>query len=249
MATRISSISIECSSMITMTMNYQSGHCPKGLAKKHNGCMPPGQAKKWAIGRPLPRDVVYYDLPSAILSNIGSPPSGYRFVRVASDILMINTGTRMVMDAINDLGRYKAVEEWGILLKHKGDGNPFLRAYYFDRRYESAKYPNEKYLQNKNSVILFISDAMSRNFSSRPQFFQVNFAFRRRTAVMAGFYINQLFGFTAAKIFCSPPGCMLVEAPGDIDSDTGVERVVGAENNIDGPVHGSKKKKKKNIFN
>ena len=84
---------------------YQAGHCPKGLAKKHNGYMPPGQAKKWAIGRPLPRDVVYYDLPSAILSNIGSPPSGYRFVRVASDILMINTGTRMVMDAINDLGR------------------------------------------------------------------------------------------------------------------------------------------------
>jgi hypothetical protein len=25
----------------------QSGHCPPGLAKKNNGCMPPGQAKKW----------------------------------------------------------------------------------------------------------------------------------------------------------------------------------------------------------
>jgi len=83
---------------------YQSGHCPPGLAKKHNGCMPPGQAKKWAIGRPLPRDVAYYDLPSAI--NIGSPPPGYRFVRVASDILMISIGTGMVIDAINDLGRY-----------------------------------------------------------------------------------------------------------------------------------------------
>jgi Ni/Co efflux regulator RcnB len=83
---------------------YQAGRCPPGLAKKHNGCMPPGQAKKWAIGRPLPRDVVFYDLPSAI--NIGPPPPGYRFVRVASDILMISIGTGMVMDAINDLGRY-----------------------------------------------------------------------------------------------------------------------------------------------
>lgn len=83
---------------------YQSGRCPPGLAKKHNGCMPPGQAKKWAIGRPLPRDVVFYDLPSGI--NIGPPPPGYRFVRVASDILMISIGTGMVMDAINDLGRY-----------------------------------------------------------------------------------------------------------------------------------------------
>ena len=84
---------------------YRTGHCPKGLAKKHNRCMPPGQAKKWAIGSPLPRDVVYYDLPSALVNIIGPPPNGYRFVRVASDILMINSGTRMVVDAINDLGR------------------------------------------------------------------------------------------------------------------------------------------------
>ena len=83
---------------------YQTGRCPPGLAKKHNGCMPPGQAKKWTIGRPLPRDVVFYDLPSGI--NIGPPPPGYRFVRVASDILMISIGTGMVIDAINDLGRY-----------------------------------------------------------------------------------------------------------------------------------------------
>jgi Ni/Co efflux regulator RcnB len=68
--------------------------------------MPPGQAKKWVIGRPLPRDVVYYDLPPAVLINIGPPPPGYRFVRVASDILMIAIGTGMVMDAINDLGGY-----------------------------------------------------------------------------------------------------------------------------------------------
>lgn len=86
---------------------YQStGRCPPGLAKKHNGCMPPGQAKKWAIGRPLPRDVVFYDLPPAVLGNFGPPPPGYRFVRVASDILMIAIGSGMVVDAINDLGRY-----------------------------------------------------------------------------------------------------------------------------------------------
>jgi Ni/Co efflux regulator RcnB len=85
---------------------YKTNHCPPGLAKKHNGCMPPGQAKKWAIGRPLPRDVVYYDLPAALAITMGPPPPGYRFVRVASDILMITIGTGMVMDAVNDLGRY-----------------------------------------------------------------------------------------------------------------------------------------------
>lgn len=82
---------------------YRSGHCPPGLAKKHNGCMPPGQAKKWQLGRPLPRDVIFYDVPAGMF---GYPPPGYRFVRVASDILMIAVGTGMVMDAITDLGRY-----------------------------------------------------------------------------------------------------------------------------------------------
>jgi Ni/Co efflux regulator RcnB len=83
---------------------YRSGHCPPGLAKKHNGCMPPGQAKKWGIGKPLTRDVVFYDLPPTVVMNIGYPRPGYRFVRVASDILMIAIGTGIVMDAIYDLG-------------------------------------------------------------------------------------------------------------------------------------------------
>ena len=86
---------------------YQAtGHCPPGLAKKNNGCMPPGQAKKWVIGRPLPRDVIFYDLPPAVLVNLGAPPPGYRFVRVGSDILLITIGTGMVIDAINSLGGY-----------------------------------------------------------------------------------------------------------------------------------------------
>jgi hypothetical protein len=68
--------------------------------------MPPGQAKKWAIGRPLPRDVIYYDLPPALIGSIGMPPAGYRFLRVANDILMISIGTGMVMDAINNPGAY-----------------------------------------------------------------------------------------------------------------------------------------------
>ena len=84
---------------------FRGGHCPPGLAKKHNGCMPPGQAKKWRMGRPLPQDVVIYEVPPALVVRIGVPPSGYKYVRVASDILMIAVGTRMVADAITDLGR------------------------------------------------------------------------------------------------------------------------------------------------
>ena len=81
------------------------GRCPPGLAKKHNGCMPPGQAKKWRKGYPLPREVVYHDLPPRVVIQIGTPPSGYKYVRVAADILLIAIGTGLVVDAIEDLGR------------------------------------------------------------------------------------------------------------------------------------------------
>jgi Ni/Co efflux regulator RcnB len=83
----------------------RGGRCPPGLAKKNNGCMPPGQAKKWSVGRPLPREVVYYELPPQLVVKIGVPPPGYKYVRVAGDILMIAVGTAMVVDAIQDLGR------------------------------------------------------------------------------------------------------------------------------------------------
>jgi Ni/Co efflux regulator RcnB len=84
---------------------FRRGRCPPGLAKKHNGCMPPGQAKKWRMGRPLPHDVVVYEVPRALVIKIGVPPAGYKYVRVAADILLIAVGTRMVADAISDLGR------------------------------------------------------------------------------------------------------------------------------------------------
>lgn len=83
---------------------FRSGNCPPGLAKKNNGCMPPGQARKWAKGRPLPRDVVFYEVPQSLVVRLGVPPAGHKYVRVAADILLIAIGTSMVVDAIQDLG-------------------------------------------------------------------------------------------------------------------------------------------------
>lgn len=84
---------------------FQKGRCPPGLAKKHNGCMPPGQAKKWAVGQPLPRNVTYYSVPQPIVVQIGPPPPGYRYVRVSDDILLMETATRRIVDAIQGFGR------------------------------------------------------------------------------------------------------------------------------------------------
>lgn len=67
---------------------YATGNCPPGLAKKNNGCLPPGQAKKlWSFGQPLPAGVIYYPLPVALLGQLTPAPSGYEYVRVANDVL------------------------------------------------------------------------------------------------------------------------------------------------------------------
>ena len=84
--------------------SFKSGRCPPGLAKKNNGCLPPGQAKKWTRGHPLPHDVIYHDLPPRVVVSLGAPPAGHKYIRVATDILLIAIGTGMVVDAIGDLG-------------------------------------------------------------------------------------------------------------------------------------------------
>jgi len=82
---------------------YSRGHCPPGLAKK--GCIPPGQATKWRRGYPLAQSVIFYDPSPGIARRLGRPPAGYRYIRVAQDILMIATGTGIVVDAVYDLSK------------------------------------------------------------------------------------------------------------------------------------------------
>ena len=84
--------------------DFAAGNCPPGLAKKNNGCLPPGQAKKlWAIGQPLAGTVVFYPLPGPLLMQLTPAPTGYQYVRVANDILLMAVGTRMITAAIADL--------------------------------------------------------------------------------------------------------------------------------------------------
>jgi len=83
----------------------RAGHCPPGLAKKRNGCMPPGQARTYYVGQPLPPTVVYYPVPQPMLVQLPPPPPQHKYVRVAGDILLIAVGTSMVVDAIGDIQR------------------------------------------------------------------------------------------------------------------------------------------------
>lgn len=83
---------------------FARGNCPPGLAKKDNGCLPPGQAKKiWAVGQPLPPSVEYYPLPQPLYSRLTPPPYGYEYVRVYDDVLLMQTANRSIINIVTNL--------------------------------------------------------------------------------------------------------------------------------------------------
>jgi hypothetical protein len=92
---------------------FSAGRCPPGLAKKGNGCLPPGQAKKqqqlWVIGQPLPPAIVYERVPTTVVQQLAPVPPGYEYVRVDNDVLLMDMTNRMVADVVNDIGDYDSL--------------------------------------------------------------------------------------------------------------------------------------------
>jgi hypothetical protein len=85
---------------------YGKGNCPPGLAKKNNGCLPPGQAKKrYVVGQPLPKGIVVAQLPSELSVRIGVAPAGYRYGLLDGDLVKLVEGTMLVVDAIEGFVR------------------------------------------------------------------------------------------------------------------------------------------------
>ena len=85
---------------------YGRGNCPPGLAKKNNGCLPPGQAKKrYVVGQPLPKGIVLAELPSDLSVRLGVAPSGYRYGLLDGDLVKLAVGTMLVVDAIEGFVR------------------------------------------------------------------------------------------------------------------------------------------------
>ena len=84
------------------TENYGHGKkgCPPGLAKKNNGCMPPGQARQLTVGQPLPSNIVVYQVPQPILRTLPPAPQGYRYERVGGDIVLVRTSNRLIVDIL-----------------------------------------------------------------------------------------------------------------------------------------------------
>lgn len=74
--------------------------CPPGLEKGKKGCESPWDTRYWAVGQSLQPAVKAYTVPETVAAQLPKPPEGYEYVRVADDILLISSGTKLVVDMI-----------------------------------------------------------------------------------------------------------------------------------------------------
>jgi hypothetical protein len=79
--------------------DYYGERCPPGLAKKNNGCLPPGIAKKrYEIGRPIPDG--YDRLPDDLVLRLPRLDDGYGYLMIDGDLVVVALATMIVIDAI-----------------------------------------------------------------------------------------------------------------------------------------------------
>lgn len=84
---------------------HAAGRCPPGLAKKN--CLPPGQTNRaWVIGQPLPPQIAYESMPPELWRQLTPPPSGYEYVRVNDDIVLMSTTTRVIAGLLGNIGNF-----------------------------------------------------------------------------------------------------------------------------------------------
>ena len=86
------------------TTTYKDGkRCPPGLAKKNNGCLPPGQVRSWAVGQPVPTNVTVYSVAQPVIRMLPPAPVGYRYARLGNDIVLVQQQNNIIVDIIQGL--------------------------------------------------------------------------------------------------------------------------------------------------
>ncbi len=88
------------------TTTYRDGRrCPPGLAKKNNGCLPPGQVRNWVVGQPVPSNVTIYSVAPPVIRMLPPAPYGYRYARIGGDIVLVQQQNNIIVDIIQVLLR------------------------------------------------------------------------------------------------------------------------------------------------
>jgi len=88
-------------------VGYGAGGCPPGLAKKNNGCLPPGQAKKlYNVGQRFPTGYGYAwnynQIPYDIRTHYGLPQAG-NYYYGDGYIYRVDPRTMLIQQAVSAL--------------------------------------------------------------------------------------------------------------------------------------------------
>ncbi|WP_422028986.1 excinuclease ABC subunit A [Roseovarius sp.] len=92
---------VAATAMTPLAAQAGSAGCPPGLAKKHNGCLPPGHAKK------IYRSDRRYLQGGTIISypeRYGLNP-GYTYYRSGGNVYRVDRDTREILDLIGAVSR------------------------------------------------------------------------------------------------------------------------------------------------
>src|ERR1044072_4797176 len=86
-------------------VGYGVGGCPPGLAKKHNGCLPPGQAKKlYNVGQRFPSGYGtpygYNQIPYDLRRQYGFDPND-RYYYGDGYLYRVDPRTMLIQQAVN----------------------------------------------------------------------------------------------------------------------------------------------------
>ena len=87
---------------------YYKNTCPWEHDLRIKKCVAPSipQKRAYMIGYGLPSDVMAEDIPQQITARLRPVPSGYKYVRVGNDVLLINESNREVIDNVTLLSTY-----------------------------------------------------------------------------------------------------------------------------------------------
>ena len=83
--------------------HYFGKQLPPGLAKREQ--LPPGLRKQLVRRGTLPPGLQTHRLPSELDRQLSLLPHGYVRLRVASDVLLLDEQSRVILDVITDVGR------------------------------------------------------------------------------------------------------------------------------------------------
>ena len=91
------------------TYAYRAGGCPPGLAKKNNGCLPPGQAKKlYGVGQRVPLGyngwTPYNQIPYDVRNRYDLDPYG-RYIYDQNYVYRVDPTTMVVSQVLNAILR------------------------------------------------------------------------------------------------------------------------------------------------